>query len=125
MKKLGGFTCHSPAAIAVCIPSDPRSAIVPRRLARGNDVNSNVNGYRARLVSNVAMKYSKLVESSNDGMANVVKKPVRMLSSPSSSENVFNVVVMRVAIHCQGCASKVKRHLTKMEGQSKVFLFLF
>lgn len=26
------------------------------------------------------------------------------------------VVVMRVSLHCQGCASKVKKHLSKMEG---------
>lgn len=28
----------------------------------------------------------------------------------------MQVVVMRVAIHCQGCAVKVKKHLSKMEG---------
>ena len=28
------------------------------------------------------------------------------------------VVVMRVAIHCEGCAGKVKKHLSKMEGTS-------
>ncbi|KAH1098770.1 hypothetical protein J1N35_015691 [Gossypium stocksii] len=29
---------------------------------------------------------------------------------------LWQVVVMRVAIHCQGCAGKVKKHLSKMEG---------
>ncbi|WVZ23070.1 hypothetical protein V8G54_001614 [Vigna mungo] len=34
-----------------------------------------------------------------------------------SYSNLFMiVVVMRVAIHCQGCAVKVKKHLSKMEG---------
>ncbi|XP_038683205.1 uncharacterized protein LOC119983596 [Tripterygium wilfordii] len=35
-----------------------------------------------------------------------------------SSDNVFQpqVVVMRVSLHCQGCAGKVKKHLSKMEG---------
>ncbi|CAN1194456.1 Protein SODIUM POTASSIUM ROOT DEFECTIVE 1 [Linum perenne] len=28
----------------------------------------------------------------------------------------FQVVTMRVSLHCQGCAAKVKRHLSKMEG---------
>ncbi|KAI3978489.1 hypothetical protein MKX01_015664 [Papaver californicum] len=32
--------------------------------------------------------------------------------NPSS----FQVVVMRVSIHCQGCAGKVKKHLSEMEG---------
>lgn len=26
------------------------------------------------------------------------------------------VVVMKVAIHCQGCAGKVRKHISKMEG---------
>ncbi|CAB4267596.1 unnamed protein product [Prunus armeniaca] len=34
----------------------------------------------------------------------------------SADDNVFQVVVMRVSIHCQGCAGKVKKHLSKMEG---------
>ncbi|XP_038680623.1 protein SODIUM POTASSIUM ROOT DEFECTIVE 1-like [Tripterygium wilfordii] len=37
-------------------------------------------------------------------------------SSLPSSDNVFQVVVMRVSLHCQGCAGKVKKHLSKMEG---------
>ncbi|KAK3031503.1 hypothetical protein RJ639_036017 [Escallonia herrerae] len=37
-------------------------------------------------------------------------------SSVASSDQVFQVVVMRVSIHCQGCAGKVKKHLSKMEG---------
>lgn len=28
----------------------------------------------------------------------------------------MQVVVMRVSLHCQGCAGKVKKHLSKMEG---------
>ncbi|XP_050940150.1 heavy metal-associated isoprenylated plant protein 3-like isoform X1 [Cucumis melo] len=125
MKKLGGFMCHSAATTAVCIPADPRSAVVSRRLARADYVNNNHanNGNRARLVSN-AVKYSKLVESSpslsvrSEGKQINLKKPAMpvMLSSPAENNNVFHVVVMRVALHCQGCASKVKRHLSKMEG---------
>ncbi|GMP39074.1 hypothetical protein CsSME_00010053 [Camellia sinensis var. sinensis] len=29
---------------------------------------------------------------------------------------VTRVVVMRVSLHCQGCAGKVKKHISKMEG---------
>lgn len=125
MKKLGGFMCHSPAATAVCIPADPRSAVVTRRLARVDNVNAN--GDRMRLVSN-AVKYSKLVESPSlsvrsEGTTMAVKKPVPTMLASSPSENVFHVVVMRVALHCQGCASKVKRHLTKMEGSVSSYSF--
>jgi len=28
----------------------------------------------------------------------------------------MQVVVMKVAIHCQGCAGKVRKHISKMEG---------
>ncbi|XP_022967633.1 heavy metal-associated isoprenylated plant protein 35-like [Cucurbita maxima] len=116
MKKLGGFMCHSPAATAVCIPADPRSAVVSTSLARANNL-KNVNGIRVRLVNN-AVKYSKLGKSPSAGTTNDVKKPVALMlsSPPPPPENVFHVVVMKVALHCQGCASKVKRHLTKMEG---------
>ncbi|KAF3324313.1 Copper transport protein CCH [Carex littledalei] len=34
----------------------------------------------------------------------------------SSNDLVFQVVVMKVSIHCQGCAGKVRKHLSKMEG---------
>ena len=27
------------------------------------------------------------------------------------------VVVLRVSLHCKGCAGKVKKHLSKMEGE--------
>ena len=127
MKKLGGFMCHSAATTAVCIPSDPRSTVVSRRLARPDYANNNHanNGNRsARFVSNNTVKYSKLVESSpslsvrSEGKHINLKKPAMpvMLSSPAENNNVFHVVVMRVALHCQGCASKVKRHLSRMEG---------
>jgi hypothetical protein len=41
---------------------------------------------------------------------------------------LLQVVVMRVSIHCQGCAGKVKKHLSKMEGYNidhLIFLFFY
>uniref|UniRef100_A0A1D1ZHU7 Copper transport protein ATOX1 n=1 Tax=Anthurium amnicola TaxID=1678845 RepID=A0A1D1ZHU7_9ARAE len=35
---------------------------------------------------------------------------------PPSDNLAFQVVVMRVSIHCQGCAGKVKKLISKMEG---------
>ncbi|XP_062195005.1 protein SODIUM POTASSIUM ROOT DEFECTIVE 2-like [Phragmites australis] len=43
----------------------------------------------------------------------------RMLPAPTaapSGDQVLQVVVMKVAIHCQGCAGKVRKHISKMEG---------
>ncbi|KAF3652762.1 hypothetical protein FXO38_15945 [Capsicum annuum] len=31
------------------------------------------------------------------------------------SSRLWDVVVMRVSLHCQGCAGKVKKHLSKLE----------
>ncbi|KAK1277015.1 hypothetical protein QJS04_geneDACA014452 [Acorus gramineus] len=128
--KVSGFLCRSQAATAVCVPGDPRSVIVPRRAAahlmRGGD--------QARLLD---MKYAKLVDSRRFGLGpekvtrdsitggrerknnpskpsnNSIVKPVVALPPP---DHVFQVVVMRVSIHCQGCAGKIKKHISKMEG---------
>ncbi|KAJ8625758.1 hypothetical protein MRB53_034288 [Persea americana] len=116
---MAGFLCKSPAATAVCTTIDPRSAIVPRRPQR-----SSVD--HAMLMD---MKYSRLVESRRFALAEKRSKAMSAarrecrnphntsnVSSLSTSDHVFQVVVMRVSLHCQGCAGKVKKHLSKMEG---------
>ncbi|KAA8536480.1 hypothetical protein F0562_028958 [Nyssa sinensis] len=125
-KKMRGFMCQSPAATAVCMAGDHRSVIVPRRSDR-----TLVD--HARLINNA--KYSRLMESpkfaatiaskrsttctntrpsfkTNQDDQKTTQKP----PSITSSDNVFQVVVMRVSLHCQGCAGKLKKHLSKMEG---------
>ncbi|MQM11641.1 hypothetical protein Taro_044550 [Colocasia esculenta] len=44
------------------------------------------------------------------------ERNLRLPTLPSSRDHVFQVVVMRVSLHCQGCAGKVKKHISKMEG---------
>ncbi|TYI49143.1 hypothetical protein E1A91_D12G015200v1 [Gossypium mustelinum] len=121
--QMRGFMCQSAAVNATCMAVDPRSAVVPRKLARIRTDNT-------RLIKNC--KYSRLVESQRfvrDDKRSIVTPLVRkernqeqkpMPHSRSvqlaSSDHVFQVVVMRVALHCQGCAGKVKKHLSKMEG---------
>ncbi|KAI3930646.1 hypothetical protein MKX01_037092 [Papaver californicum] len=51
--------------------------------------------------------------SSNFTARTVQQKQEQVIPINPSS---FQVVVMRVSIHCQGCAGKVKKHLSKMEG---------
>ncbi|XP_012436019.1 uncharacterized protein LOC105762717 isoform X1 [Gossypium raimondii] len=120
--KMRGFMCQSAAVNATCMAVDPRSAVVPRKLARIRTDNT-------RLIKNC--NYSRLVESQRfvrDDKRSIVTPLVRkernqeqkpMPHSRSvqlaSSDHVFQVVVMRVALHCQGCAGKVKKHLSKME----------
>lgn len=38
------------------------------------------------------------------------------LPSCSSATDATEVVVLRVSLHCQGCAGKVRKHISKMEG---------
>nr|XP_009409966.2 PREDICTED: uncharacterized protein LOC103992100 [Musa acuminata subsp. malaccensis] len=124
--KANGFLCRSHVD-AVCIPGDPRSMIMPRRPDR-------TLAEHSRLVD---LKYSRLVDSRrfNSGersravtLPMVTKKqreprPAKTTtatgtvpSRPPSNDHVFQVVVMRVSIHCQGCAGKVRKHISKMEG---------
>lgn len=37
-------------------------------------------------------------------------------AAAAPGDQVLQVVVMKVAIHCQGCAGKVRKHISKMEG---------
>ncbi|XWS68324.1 hypothetical protein CRYUN_Cryun04dG0080500 [Craigia yunnanensis] len=120
--KMRGFMCQSTSVNAACMAADPRSAVMPRRLDR-------ILIDDTRLINNA--RYSRLVESrrfvrdkrpivtpfvrreqNQEQKPKPLHKPVQL----ASSEHVFQVVVMRVSLHCQGCAGKVKKHLSKMEG---------
>ncbi|RZB63166.1 uncharacterized protein LOC114387579 isoform X2 [Glycine soja] len=117
-----GFMCHSEASTAVCIAG---SVVVPRTRSRRHQRSVSLDGTR---LINYA-KYSKLVDSSTSSRFNSAHKKCDSVSVPNikhqenesrelqkkPTDNVFQVVVMRVAIHCQGCAGKVKKHLSKME----------
>ncbi|XWS54477.1 hypothetical protein CRYUN_Cryun10bG0092800 [Craigia yunnanensis] len=121
--KMRGFMCQSTAVNAACMAADPRSAVMPRRLDR-------LLIDETRLINNA--RYSRLVESRRfvgAGKRPIVTpfarreqnqeqkpKPLQKSVQVASSEHVFQVVVMRVSLHCQGCAGKVKKLLSKMEG---------
>ncbi|ONK73993.1 uncharacterized protein A4U43_C03F1690 [Asparagus officinalis] len=49
--------------------------------------------------------------SDTHATASVAAPPVA-----STRDQLFQVVVMRVSIHCQGCAGKLRKHISKMEG---------
>ncbi|KAK1314959.1 hypothetical protein QJS10_CPA06g00616 [Acorus calamus] len=125
--KMSGFLCHSPAATTVCVPCDPRSMIMPRRRASSHQMRADD---QARLID---VKYAKLDKSPRfgPGLEKARKeytitstrernpsKPCNNIVNPAlpPPDHVFQVVVMRVSIHCRGCAGKVKKHISKMEG---------
>ncbi|XP_042516053.1 uncharacterized protein LOC122090499 isoform X2 [Macadamia integrifolia] len=119
-KKIKGFMCQSPAATAVCMTGDKRSVIVPRR----PDRSSSINRAHTMLIDS---NYNHLLESQRFSpfadkhpmmsrqvpplpLSSFLKdrdrkqKPSSLTSSASNP--IFQVVVMRVSLHCQGCAGK-------------------
>ncbi|CAI9770091.1 unnamed protein product [Fraxinus pennsylvanica] len=115
-KKMKGFMCHSPVSTAMCMNEDYMSVIVPRRLDK-----KIVD--RAKLINNA--KYIRLGEpckvSTTDHRRSIdvsalKKDKEKEHQEVSSIAASYQVVVMRVSLHCQGCAGKVKKHLSKMEG---------
>ncbi|XP_059448500.1 protein SODIUM POTASSIUM ROOT DEFECTIVE 1-like [Corylus avellana] len=121
-KKMRGFMCQSPAATAVCMATDSGSVVVPRR---SSNQRAQIDHRRLNMINNG--KYTRLaVDDKRADFAPCMKReqdpehlpkpPLQKPSSIASSDTVFQVVVMRVSIHCQGCAGKLKKHLSKMEG---------
>ncbi|XP_072980097.1 uncharacterized protein [Typha angustifolia] len=129
--KSAGMMCRSQAATAVCIPGDARSMIMARSRSDRTLVENS------KLIDH--LKYSRLAESRRFGSTGrgrsvtlpmVTKKesktptkpkpkpkPTNVPSlPPSTDDQLFQVVVMRVSLHCQGCAGKVRKHIKKMEG---------
>ncbi|OEL38357.1 hypothetical protein BAE44_0000624 [Dichanthelium oligosanthes] len=49
-------------------------------------------------------------------LAAAAKRVSSAAALAAPGDQVLQVVVMKVAIHCQGCAGKVRKHISKMEG---------
>ncbi|OWM63585.1 hypothetical protein CDL15_Pgr008128 [Punica granatum] len=132
-----GFMCQSVEATSVCTIADPRSVIVPRKpdktLVENNRLLSSVPRYsqlaewthnkrfnpeaRYRRSPSVLVPSFKREDYRQNNHSSGRCDPIKQLTlGSSSSDNVFQVVVMRVSLHCQGCAGKVKKHISKMEG---------
>ncbi|KAK7302506.1 hypothetical protein RJT34_13396 [Clitoria ternatea] len=114
-----GFMCHSRASTAVCMStSNHRSVVVPRRH------NTSVFLDDTRLINYSKLVHPRRFNSVDNKCVSVSVPNIKQRSQDieprelhkTPTDNVFQVVVMRVAIHCQGCAGKVKKHLSKMEG---------
>ncbi|WCJ42900.1 Protein SODIUM POTASSIUM ROOT DEFECTIVE 3 [Euphorbia peplus] len=58
----------------------------------------------------------KKIEENKSQKCNRSEPESPLQPSSSSSHPLFQVVVMRVSIHCNSCASEIKKHLLKMEG---------
>ncbi|PHT41662.1 hypothetical protein CQW23_20516 [Capsicum baccatum] len=131
-RKMRGFMCQPEVSTAVCLSCDSRSVVVPvarRRMSmeehaklinkcstRLGDVARTLDSMpisrRSRNVAAAAAVGSSVLTISKRDEENGSK----IVPSLPLSDNSFQVVVMRVSLHCQGCAGKVKKHLSKMEG---------
>ncbi|KAK8636579.1 hypothetical protein V6N13_124324 [Hibiscus sabdariffa] len=126
--KIRGFMCQSTAVNSTCMAADPRSVVMPRKFDR-------IRSDETRLIHD--SRYSSSVEprrfvgadkrlsigtpfvrkgQSQEQKPMFLPKPVQLASSDHVFQKQLQVVVMRVALHCQGCAGKVKKHLSRMEG---------
>lgn len=43
---------------------------------------------------------------------------IEPIAEAANERNCLQVVVLKVSLHCKGCAGKVKKHISKMEGVS-------
>ncbi|KAF5188247.1 Cysteine-rich receptor-like protein kinase, partial [Thalictrum thalictroides] len=128
---IGGFMCNSQDSTAVvCMNGDPLSVIVPKRQIHRSSSSSLVD-HSMLMMNNT--NYSKLIDSRRRGLSLGDRRSVTLSSALRRDREYdreclpprptlvapqpgFQEVVMRVSIHCQGCAGKLKKHLSKMEG---------
>ncbi|KAL2930097.1 Protein SODIUM POTASSIUM ROOT DEFECTIVE 1 [Bienertia sinuspersici] len=133
MRLVRGFMCQSPASTAVgCMPDDIQAVVVPSKSSERSSmvVNSN-HDLHERTLRNV--KYCRL--NNNNDRENLLplgdhrnsikrdhhhhrdqpsvahqkhQKPKNLQRTSLSSDEIFQVVVLRVSLHCQGCAGKLK-----------------
>ncbi|GLJ06043.1 hypothetical protein SUGI_0030780 [Cryptomeria japonica] len=88
----------------------------PRRSRHRSSVNS-LSRFSCSAIDQSAIIPFKQPPASKPVKAPVfLSDPPTSSSSLSSSPGVTEVVVLRVSLHCQGCAGKVKKHIAKMEG---------
>ncbi|PUZ56526.1 hypothetical protein GQ55_5G322800 [Panicum hallii var. hallii] len=65
-----------------------------------------------------ASSSSSSLSSSDTGARAAAGDKTAMMRSCSTRTGQHQVVVLRVSLHCKGCAGKVKKHISKMEGVS-------
>ncbi|EPS57893.1 hypothetical protein M569_16924 [Genlisea aurea] len=114
----GLLSCHSPATIAVSIGRTP-----PHRRPRRNRY-VRLTKDRRLAAAQSSVRWSNVLiapEKTEKGGEEEEEKSVSVQTQAIDDVAVsiarpFQMVVMRVSIHCQGCAAKVKKHLSKMEG---------
>ncbi|CAL5006503.1 unnamed protein product [Urochloa decumbens] len=90
----------------------PRGGVEIRR--RGTGAAAAARAPVAVTLPMVTKSLSK--EAAAKDLAAATKRVSTAAALAAPGDQVLQVVVMKVAIHCQGCAGKVRKHISKMEG---------
>ncbi|KAK1440295.1 hypothetical protein QVD17_06120 [Tagetes erecta] len=119
-KKARRLMCRSLDATTSCMIPDCRPVVRSRRstdqmLVEHTRLLSNNKYIRLAERRGYVIPASRRSATSSSSTADRVKLDQNAIPLATANQ-VFQVVVMRVSIHCQGCAGKVKKHLSKMEG---------
>ncbi|XP_055814846.1 protein SODIUM POTASSIUM ROOT DEFECTIVE 3-like [Solanum dulcamara] len=124
-RKMRGFICQPQVSTAVCLSCDSRSVVVPaaRRRMSMEEHTKLINkctrlGDVPRTLDSIPISKTSrnVVAAASSSVLTISKRSQENGSKIVPSDNSFQVIVMRVSLHCQGCAGKVKKHLSKMEG---------
>lgn len=108
-----------PVSSAICLPMEKR---YPRR-SHGKQISEHtklLEGQRssALLESRPSVFGTKDVFGSKNVQLIRIEEPIQALR-PNPK-----VVVLKVSLHCNGCAKKVKKHISKMEGVTSIAIDL-
>ncbi|XP_049381895.1 uncharacterized protein LOC125846498 [Solanum stenotomum] len=128
-RKMRGFMCQPQVSTAVCLSCDSRSVVVPaaRRRMSMEEHTKLINkctrlGDVPRTLGSmpISKRSRNVVAAAGSSVLTISKRDqengCKIVPSIPFTDNSFQVVVMRVSLHCQGCAGKVKKHISKMEG---------
>nr|ABK23854.1 unknown [Picea sitchensis] len=113
--------CASPASTAICMSVEDRQRSMVRQ-GRTRAVERKMlldrQGSRASEPKGVRTRghYHHSRTGFPDQHEQYYSATMISKSQESSAISSNEVVVMRVSLHCQGCAGKVRRHISKMEG---------
>ncbi|KAL1564666.1 protein SODIUM POTASSIUM ROOT DEFECTIVE 2-like [Salvia divinorum] len=102
-----GLICQS---TAVCLSHEQRSVAAPERMNKYVRLGEHRHRHRHRH----ATTFSSSKNTKQSPISHHLFQVLLLLKF--LSYNNIQVVVMRVSIHCQGCAAKLSKHISKMQG---------
>uniref|UniRef100_M8CR11 HMA domain-containing protein n=1 Tax=Aegilops tauschii TaxID=37682 RepID=M8CR11_AEGTA len=97
------ISCSSAAATNIIASTTTRNGEAPSPLQQAETSSSSSSASSSSEITAVQEEEQQ-------------KAAVLARSSTTTERRTTQVVVLRVSLHCKGCAGKVKKHIAKMEG---------